>query len=145
MNNKYIKMAFYAIAAVLTVVVLWYSYSGSKAELADNQDFAAVFGINVAGILAGLCALAWIVFSVIQMIDDTAKLKSSLIFLGILAVLFLVGYLTANGDLGKMYAENGIDTDTKSQLIGALLNLPIILGGAAVLIIIASEVKKAIS
>lgn len=148
---KYIKLGFYLLTAILTIVVISYMYFPSEDTIVEMNKTGAGFGLTLAAILGIACALAWVVFGVIQMADDMSKLKSAGIFVGALLVLFLIGYITASGDIPtdelalKKFTDNGVTEPGTSRMIGALLNLPIILGATAFIWIVVSEVKKAIS
>lgn len=61
------------------------------------SDFIVSFGIPLAYIALGIAALAAIVFPVIYMLQDIKKAKSALLGVGVLAVVFLVSYLLADG------------------------------------------------
>lgn len=148
---RYIKLGFYILTAILTIVVIAYTYLASEDSIVSAQATGASVGLIVAAILGVACALAWLGFGVVQLADDKAKLKSAGIAIGALLVLFIIGYLTASGSLPtdkltlEKFTNNGIATESSSRMIGALLNLPIILGAIAIIMIAVSEVKKAIS
>ncbi|MEQ8550336.1 MAG: hypothetical protein RIC03_20640 [Cyclobacteriaceae bacterium] len=94
-------------------------------------------GLFASYILIALCAIAAIVIPLVQSFGDPQSLIKSGVGVGVLLVVFLVGYIVADGTSAGA-------TETTSKLVGAgIISMYILFFGAIVGIIL-TEVTKII-
>ena len=94
--------------------------------------------LYLAYILVIVAALTSIAGPVIQIVKDPKKYMISVVALGGVAVLLLLFYIISPGHITKEWADLDVGV-TKSKLIDSALYLMYVLGGSAVLLLIASE------
>lgn len=134
--KRILTIALYAIVVLISVIgfskILFQSDSlGQPAEvmLLDESlqsGTGIVLWLSVAlSIVAAV--IAFVVLPVTGMIANPKSLKTSAIGVGILAVIFLVGYFAAGNEVTAMYTSMGIDTPGKSKFIGGMINATVIL------------------
>lgn len=134
--KRILTIAFYLIVVIVSVVgfskILFQSDSlGQPAEvmLLDESlqsGTGIVLWLSVAlSIIAA--AIAFVLLPVTGMIANPKSLKTSSIGAGILALIFLAGYVTAGNEVTSMYISMGIDTPGKSKFIGGMINATVIL------------------
>ncbi len=98
------------------------------------------FGIAIG--LLGLGIFVTLLFSVIQLISDPKAAVRVLISFAILGVIYLISYMMASGNIdAEVFTKFNISSE-ESKLIGSLIYLVYILGGAAVVAILGSSVYK---
>lgn len=95
-------------------------------------------GLFLAYILIGLCAVLAVLMPLIKSLDDPSSLKKSAIGVGALIVVFVVGYVIADGT-----PYDKADAGT-SKMVGAGLYAFYILVFGAIFGIVYTEIKKAI-
>jgi hypothetical protein len=84
------------------------------------------------------------VYSVINMIGDGKKAKGTIIGVGFLLGLFLIGFLFSGNEVLPKYEQLGISAG-QSKMIGAGLIVMYIMGVATIGIAIYAEVRKIFS
>jgi hypothetical protein len=98
------------------------------------------FGI-AAGLL-GLGVLVTLLFSVIQLISDPKAAVRVVISLALMGGVYLLSYLLASGNTdAEVFTKFNVSSD-ESKLIGSLIYLVYILGGAAVVAVLGSSIYK---
>ncbi len=142
-----------AVSAVL-LVVFYYGTSlySSDAEFAEQ---ISVLGwrldayLNWSFILIAIAAIAAIGFPIINMVTNPASSKKTLLIVGLMAVVVVVSYVLANGDIFEFpgykkffYEDITMDPHTFSRYVGTGLWTMYILGAVSVLSMIYVEVAK---
>jgi len=94
-------------------------------------------GLYVSYILVALCALAAVLIPLFQSFGDPQSLVKSGIGLGVLVVVFVIGYAFASG-------ESNATTEGTAKMVGAGLISMYILFGGAILGIVYTEISKII-
>lgn len=94
-------------------------------------------GLIISYVLIVLCALAAIVIPLIQSFSDPKSLVKSGIGLGVVLVVFLIGYLLADG-------ESDVTTESTARLVGAGIISMYIFILIAIVGIIYTEISKII-
>jgi len=98
------------------------------------------FGI-AAGLL-GLGILTTLLFAVVHLISDPKAAVRVIISLALLGGIYLLSYMLASGNIdAEVFTKFNVSSD-ESKLIGSLIYLVYILGGAAVLAVLSSSVFK---
>ena len=138
--TKIITIIFMVAGAVFSALVIW-----NSGDLKGNPTLTATllnpyFGIAVT--LLGLGVLSILVFTILQYITEPKAAIRALISIGLLAVIYLVAYFTASGNIDAPVYEKFDISSSESKIIGSLINLVYILGSAAILAIIGSSVYK---
>ncbi|MBT3302158.1 MAG: hypothetical protein HOG05_13030 [Bacteroidetes bacterium] len=141
-----LKAVFYIVVVALSLVfVIKFSFQ----ELPENffgvpnwevfEQTPTVgdpsIGLILGYILMGISLVAILFFFVMQLIDNPAKTLGSLVGIALIAVVFLITWAIADGDMtmGKV-------TESTSKFIGGTLGLAAALGGISILAIVAGEV-----
>lgn len=83
-------------------------------DLFDISLYASYLLVIVAGLAALLLPL-------INSFGDPKQLVKGLIGIGILLVVFFVGYVLSGSEITAVYIKNGVDNATASKLIGGSL------------------------
>lgn len=108
------------------------------------EGFIAQYGLILSYILTVLGVVLAIVFPLISSFDEPKKLVKSLIGLGILIVVFGIGYAISGSEVTSKYIEAGVTTAGLSKMLGGMLTMVYILMGIAVAGIVYTELNKAI-
>jgi nitrogen fixation/metabolism regulation signal transduction histidine kinase len=108
------------------------------------EGFIANFGLYLAYILTILGVVMAVVFPLIKSMDDPKKLINSAIGVGILLVVFGLGYLISGSEITARYIESGVESEGLSKMIGGMLTMVYILLGIAAAGIVYTELNKAI-
>lgn len=100
-------------------------------------------------ILFGIAAVATLIFSIAGLFISSKAAKRSLVSIGIIAVIVLLGYILASGEILTFigyekffYEDNSMDPNVFSRLVGTGLYTMYIFGIVAILSMIYSEVSK---
>lgn len=100
------------------------------------------FGLVLTYVLIGLCVLGIIGFAVMKAITHFSKVKTALIGLAAIVVIFIIGYgISSGADYVDYPASMGI-TESKSRMVGMGLTSFIILSIIAVGSILFAEVSR---
>ena len=119
----------------------------------DEIDAAALAGDTAivdpmawaAYIMLGL-VLAFVIFFVLKnLVTHTGELKNTLIGIGAFAAVLIISYVVSGGDLMEYKLQDGIATESQSQMVGAGLTAFYILMIVAAGSMLFSGVKKVIS
>jgi len=141
--NKVTKIATILImvaGAVFTGLVIM-----NAGDLQGNPELTdkllnPYFGIAVVLMILGIAST--LIFAVVQLITDPKAAIRVLISLAILGGIYAVSYMLASGNIdAPVYADFDISS-SQSKLIGSLIYLVYLLGGAAILAIFGSSVYK---
>jgi len=98
------------------------------------------FGIAVG--LLGLGIVITLLFAVVHLISDPKAAVRVVISLSLLGGIYLLSYLLASGNIdAEVFTKFNVSSN-ESKLIGSLIYLVYILGGAAVLAVLSSSVFK---
>ena len=100
-------------------------------------------GITVALVMVGLAAVLAIVLPLIKSLGEPKILLKSLIGIGLILVVFLIGWAIAGDEVTAKYASAGIN-ETSSKLVGGALTTMYILFVLAVIGVVFSEFNKAL-
>jgi hypothetical protein len=100
------------------------------------------FGLVLTYVLIGLCVLAIVGFAIMKAITHFSKVKTALLGLAAIAIIFIIGYAASSGaDFVDYPAAMGI-TESKSRLVSMGLTSFIVLSVIAVGSIIFAEVSR---
>ena len=103
---------------------------------------AVEIGLKLTYVLLVIGVLAALVMPLVQAVmSDPKSLIKSLIGLGIIGVVYLIGYAMAGSEVTAHYTEFGIDSGI-SKMVGGLLNTMYLLMIVAIVGIIFTEVSK---
>jgi len=103
---------------------------------------AVEIGLRLTYVLLIIGTLAAVIMPLVQAIrSDPKSLVKSLIGVGIIAVVYLIGYAIAGSDVGPNYSEFGVDSGI-SKVVGGMLNTMYLLMIAAIVGILFTEVHK---
>jgi hypothetical protein len=130
------RLIYYLIIAALTLFVLVYIFgieNIKEIELAKNSVGVSI-GMVLTYILLGLGLIGVLANSIKGMVNNPQSGVRSLIGVGIIAVLFLIGYLIDGGGMKAGWEKFGIDSNGVSKAVGgALIMMYIILFGAVLI------------
>jgi len=140
-TRKLITTIFYVIIAIVFAISFYYIFIasttiGQKPEVMvkdPNILKGAGIAMMLSYILLAICALAMVIFPLIYIIQHPKSAGKTFMGIGVLAVVFLIGYFTATNEVNPNYIKFGIDTPGKSKLVGGLLNSTYILMVLAVI------------
>jgi len=108
------------------------------------EGFVANYGLYLAYILTAVGVVLAIVLPLIKSLDEPKQLISSAIGVGILVVIYGIGYMISGSEVTARYIESGVETEGLSNLIGGMLTMVYLLLGIAVVGIVYTELNKAI-
>ena len=128
MNNKSnsltlgLRIIFYSVVVILSAI----GWFGGKAGLTLNVSYA----------LLAISILIVLVFSIMSFADEPKKSLRSILGFAAVVIIFLIAYSSASGEnLSKMDVS-----ETYVKMVGGSLSLLYIIGGVAVISIVASEI-----
>lgn len=126
--------------AVFTALVI-----ANSGNLKGDPALTATLLNPYFGIAAGLLVLGIFVtllFSVIQLISDPKAAVRVIISLALMGGVYLLSYLLASGNIdAEVYTKFNVSSN-ESKLIGSLIYLVYILGGAAIIAVLGSSIYK---
>ena len=99
-------------------------------------------GLMVTYALIGIAVVSVIVLPLIKAIDNPKTLIGTAIGLGVLLVVFGIGYAISGDEVLPRYVSQGVGPGI-SKFVGGLLTTMYLLFGAAIVGIIYTEVSKA--
>lgn len=134
--NKLFKNSFYLISLGLSIFFCIAIYFVS----AKSQPGYISGGLILMYVLMGLSMLVALGLAVKGMIDKPKSAVMTLIGLGVLGVVVLIGYLMDDHAVKPGYADFGIDTPAMSGLVGGSLIATWIIMGLAILLTIYAAV-----
>ena len=131
--GKYGKLIYYAAVVILVLIFFVMILSGKEYEGAE-MGLYVVLGLGVIGLIA-------IIFSTGKfLIENPSNAKNMLITIGSVALVCVICYVVAPGNLSPFYEEYGVTSKVVSKRIDMGLYLSAFLTFAAVGTIIVSEV-----
>ena len=128
-----IKIAFFVLVVVVLAIVLLSIY------VYENNDRGATLGLEFTRILIILTILAIIVSAIYSLMVSEGALKSSLIRVGVLLVIFAIGYAMAGNEVLPSYEKMNV-TPESSKRIGGLLNGLFITAGITIVTAVVTSV-----
>jgi hypothetical protein len=108
------------------------------------EGFVANYGLYLAYILTAVGVVLAIVLPLIKSLDEPKQLLGTAIGVGILVVIYGIGYMISGSEVTARYIESGVETEGLSKLIGGMLTMVYLLLGIAVVGIAYTELNKAI-
>ena len=139
-NQKYakiFKLCLLALLVVSVIVLVWGSLKGFEANDGAATNVLLYWAYIVLGI--ALASVICVGLYIRATTDPKSLVKIGFAVLGA-AVLFGIAYLLASGAPAIGYSGATPPTGTELKMTDTILNLAYIVGGAAILSIIAGEV-----
>ena len=143
-NQKYakiFKLCLVALWVVSVIVLVWGSLKGFEANDGAATNVLLYWAYIVLGI--ALASVICVGLYIRATTDPKSLVKIGIAVLGA-AVLFGVAYLLASGAPAVGYSGAKLPSATELKMTDTILNLAYIVGGAAILSIIAGEVLRSI-
>ena len=143
-NQKYakiFKLCLVALLVVSVIILVWGSMKGFEANDGAATNVLLYWAYIVLGI--ALAAVIVVGLYIRATTDPKSLVKIGIAVLGA-AVLFGLAYLLASGAPAVGYSGAKLPSATELKMTDTILNLAYIVGGAAVLSIIAGEVLMSI-
>ncbi len=144
--NRITTIAAFAIAIIASVFVLVAAMHGkSYLQAGVENQHSLDIAFYITYFMVFLIAIALIGFTIMQIASDKNRIKSTLILLGIVAVVTIIAYFTASSNLSEVAIRVGTTTGMY-KWSGTLLNIAYIMfiGVFAALIgsVIYTKIKK---
>ena len=98
--------------------------------------------LMVTYVLIGIAVVSVVVLPLIKAIDNPKTLIGTAIGLGVLLVIFGIGYALSGDEVLPKYVSQGVGAGI-SKFVGGLLTTMYLLFGAAIVGIVYTEVSKA--
>ena len=139
-NQKYakiIKIVLWVLMILSICVLVWGSIKGFEANDGAATDMLLYWAYIVLGI--ALVSVICIGLYVTATTNPKGLIKIGIAVVAA-AVLFGICYLLASGDPAVGYSGAKLPTATELKMTNTILNLAYLVGGAAILSIIVSEV-----
>ena len=143
-NQKYakiFKLCLVALLVVSVIILVWGSMKGFEANDGAATNVLLYWAYIVLGI--ALAAVICVGLYIRATTDPKSLVKIGIAVLGA-AVLFGIAYLLASGAPAVGYSGAKLPSATELKMTDTILNLAYIVGGAAILSIIAGEVLMSI-
>jgi hypothetical protein len=105
------------------------------------QSYLIDFGLNAGYILLAIAAVLSLLFPIIHLVRNPKQAGTSLMGLGIVAVIFLIAYGVSSGEILLQHKDDITVTSSLSRWVGAGIITMYIFVGLAFLSFIASEIK----
>ena len=143
-NQKYakiFKLCLVALLVVSVIVLVWGSLKGFEANDGAATNVLLYWAYIVLGI--ALASVICVGLYIRATTDPKSLVKIGIAVLGA-AVLFGIAYVLASGAPAVGYSGAKLPTATELKMTDTILNLAYIVGGAAILSIIAGEVLMSI-
>jgi hypothetical protein len=143
-NQKYakiFKLCLVALLVVSVIVLVWGSLKGFEANDGAATNVLLYWAYIVLGI--ALASVICVGLYIRATTDPKSLVKIGIAVLGA-AVLFGIAYLLASGAPAVGYSGAKLPSATELKMTDTILNLAYIVGGAAILSIIAGEVLMSI-
>ena len=143
-NQKYakiFKLCLVALLVVSVIILVWGSMKGFEANDGAATNVLLYWAYIVLGI--ALAAVICVGLYIRATTDPKSLVKIGIAVLGA-AVLFGIAYLLASGAPAVGYSGAKLPSATELKMTDTILNLAYIVGGAAILSIVAGEVLMSI-
>ncbi len=108
------------------------------------EGFIANYGLYLAYLLTIVGVVLAVVLPLIKSLDEPKNLIASAVGVGILLVIYGIGYALSDSEITARYIEVGVEDPGVSKMIGGLLTMVYILLGIAAVGIAYTELNKAI-
>jgi magnesium-transporting ATPase (P-type) len=136
------QLVAFGLGLLITLIFLISVFSGvAEFDLLaeEKQGETSIFnpGISGAIVLVVVAAAAMLLFGLFQVFTNLRASLKGLIGLGILVVVFLIGYSTSGNDCN----EEGMSA-AACQLVGGGITTALALAGLAALAFVASEIRN---
>lgn len=128
-----VKTVFFLIVIIVLAVVLLSIYVN------ENNDRGASIGLGFTRLLIILAVLAALASSVYALMVSEGSLKKSLMRIGVLLVIFVIGYAMAGNEVLPTYEKMNI-TPASSKRIGGLLNGMFLTAGITVVAAVVTSI-----
>jgi hypothetical protein len=138
-SSKLASIVLYVLMAISVVIfVIMFVSIDSETDPSEKARNLMTMNINWSIALFAIAGVLALVFAFIQIITDKAKAISALVAIGLLAVVVIVSYVTASGEIPQFFGvdkfvADGSLTPTISKWIGTGLNVTYILSAGAIL------------
>ena len=113
---KFIRPIFYALVAIICLVLVYSVYMGNSAA-----TFGAGFGMNMMFLLGAIAAGAAIFFPIRYMVSHPKNAVRALIGAVAILVIFGLGYALSGDEILITYEKVGFTSPTASKLVGGAL------------------------
>lgn len=128
--KRIITIAFYVLVLIISVVgfakIFGSDTLGEVPEvMLDDEGIQSGTGILIILsilLISVITLVTFILGPVLNIIHNPKGFLRSLIGVGVLLVVFLIGYAMASNEVTPIYQSMGIDTPGKSKMIGGVLN-----------------------
>jgi len=134
---KVLKPVFYALVALICLYLVFAVYMSS-----DSAETGAGFGLAITYILGIIAAGAAIIFPIVYMISHPKSGVQALIGVGLLLVMFGLGYALSGDEILISYEKVGFTSPSASKLVGGALKMMYITIAAVLGATVYSEVRK---
>lgn len=125
--NRITTIAAFTIAIIGSIFVFVAAMHGQKYLQAGPQNQHSLdIAMYIAYFMVAIIAIALVGFTIMQIVSDKNRIKSTLILLGIAAVVFVVAFLTASGELSEVATRLGTSVGIY-KWSGTLLNIAYIM------------------
>ncbi len=138
--SKYGQLSAFLLGALVTLIFLISVFSGADtfSQLPEEEQMQSGifnFGLYSAIGLIVICAIIALFFGIVFLIFNPKQSMKALIGIGLLAILFVVGYSVADPDASGRLAQTILEfnvQDAASKMISAGLITTLILGALAI-------------
>ena len=139
----------FGLGLLITLIFLGVAFGGlddfnALADDERNTSNLFNFGINAAVALAVICAIAMLVFGLLQIVTNFKSSTKGLIGLGIIVIIFLVGYFNADIANESGAVLNSIETmevdNSSFKFISGGIITALVMSGLALLVFVVSEI-----
>ncbi len=125
--NRITTIAAFTVAIIASVFVFVAAMHGQKyLEAGPQNQHGLDIAMYIAYFMVAIIAIALVGFTIMQIVSDKNRIKSTLILLGIAAVVFVVAFLTASGELSEVAIRLGTTVGIY-KWSGTLLNISYIM------------------
>ena len=136
---KFVRPIFYILVTLLCLYVAYAVYISST-----SVESGANAGLVFTLVLAIIAIAASVIFPIVYMISHPKSAISALIGVGVILVLFGIGYALSGDEILITYEKVGFTDPGASKLVGGALKMMYIIIAAVLGSAIFSEVRKLI-
>lgn len=148
--QKILRAVLYVLVAAVTVIgfakIFGSDAISSEVEvmLADEaiQGGTSVLFVLTIVLISLIVAVAFLVSPVVGIVQNPKGFVKSLIGIGVLLVIFFIGYAVAGDGVTRTYEAMGVTTAGQSKLVGGVINTVFILIVLGVLAYIYSSINS---
>ncbi len=137
--KRILTLVFYAIVLIVAIIGF------SQIFISENVELGTSILLNFTiGLLVLIILSTFLASPVLAILANPKGFVKSLIGAGVLLVIFGIGYAIAGDEVTRATEAMGIDTASKSKLIGGVINTVFILIVLGVLSYIYSSISSLI-